>query len=78
MPPPGEPRGEVTVRRETAKEIIDTLAEIALILNTGLDRHTLSVCVSMIENGTNPEALATVVKELRKEGEEAEQIARNG
>ena len=26
--------------------------------NTQLDRHTLSYCVSLIENGVNPEALA--------------------
>jgi hypothetical protein len=26
--------------------------------NTHLDRHTLSLCVSLIENGVNPEALA--------------------
>ena len=26
--------------------------------NTGLDRNTLSICVSLIETGVNPEALA--------------------
>lgn len=26
--------------------------------DTGLDRNTLSICVSLIENGVNPEALA--------------------
>ena len=26
--------------------------------NTHLDRHTISLCVSLIENGVNPEALA--------------------
>ncbi|KAL8281777.1 hypothetical protein RB597_009478 [Gaeumannomyces tritici] len=39
--------------------------------NCHLDRRTLSVCVSMIENGVSPEALAAVVKELRKQGQEA-------
>ncbi|TPX35710.1 hypothetical protein SmJEL517_g01880 [Synchytrium microbalum] len=37
------------------------------ILNTGLDKETLSLCVSLIENGVNPEALAAVIKELRIE-----------
>jgi mitotic-spindle organizing protein 1 len=37
------------------------------ILNCGLSRDTLSVLIAMIENGANPEALATVVKEMRKE-----------
>ena len=37
------------------------------LLNCGLDKNTLSVLVSLIENGVNPEALAEVVKELRRE-----------
>jgi mitotic-spindle organizing protein 1 len=28
------------------------------IQNTKLDRQTLSLCVSLVENGVNPEALA--------------------
>lgn len=57
------------------------LHEISSILNTGLDKHTLSLCVSLCENGVNPEALAVypsntailitllqeVIRELRKE-----------
>jgi hypothetical protein len=34
------------------------LHEISSILNTGLDKQTLSLCVSLCENGVNPEALA--------------------
>ena len=34
------------------------LANLRPIQNTKLDRSTLSVCVAMIESGTNPEALA--------------------
>jgi mitotic-spindle organizing protein 1 len=37
------------------------------LLQTGLDREELSTLVSLTENGVNPEALATVVKELRRE-----------
>ncbi len=37
------------------------------ILNCGLDQKTLSILVSLIENGFNPEALAAVVKELKRE-----------
>ncbi|KAK5693968.1 hypothetical protein LTR97_009586 [Elasticomyces elasticus] len=43
----------------------DILHEISTLLNTNLDRQSLSYCVSLIENGVNPEALATVIKELR-------------
>ncbi|KAK3202897.1 hypothetical protein GRF29_154g1103295 [Pseudopithomyces chartarum] len=35
--------------------------------NTQLDRQQLSYCVSLIENGANPEALAKVIRELREE-----------
>ena len=34
-----------------------------------MDRSTLSILVSLCENGVNPEALALVVKELRRESE---------
>ena len=36
-------------------------------MNTGLDRATLNVLVGLTESGVNPEALAAVVKELRRE-----------
>ncbi|KAI8638070.1 mitotic-spindle organizing gamma-tubulin ring associated-domain-containing protein [Parasitella parasitica] len=53
-------------RDTDVKETIDILSEMANILNTGLDRETLSLCVSLCERGINPEALATVIKELRE------------
>ncbi|CDW76173.1 mitotic-spindle organizing protein 1 [Stylonychia lemnae] len=37
------------------------------ILNCGLDQRTLALLVALIENGVNPEALANVVKELKRE-----------
>ena len=43
------------------------LFELSQILNCGLDRQTLSILVSLCENGANPEALAAVVKELQRE-----------
>ncbi|KAK6499221.1 hypothetical protein TWF506_003849 [Arthrobotrys conoides] len=52
-----------------ARQVIDILHEISTLLNTKLDRTTLSLCVSLIENGVNPEALAAVIKELRKESQ---------
>ena len=36
-------------------------------MNCGLDQKTLSILASLIENGVNPEALAAVVKELKRE-----------
>ncbi|EYE92515.1 mitotic-spindle organizing protein 1 [Aspergillus ruber CBS 135680] len=54
-------------KRQAAREVIDILHEISTLLNTHLDRTELSLCVSLIENGVNPEALATVIKDLRRE-----------
>lgn len=43
--------------------------EMSQILNCGIDQRTLSILVSLIENGVNPEALAAVVKELKRESD---------
>ncbi|KAL4809745.1 mitotic-spindle organizing gamma-tubulin ring associated-domain-containing protein [Aspergillus unguis] len=56
-------------KRQAAREVIDILHEISTLLNTNLDRTELSLCVSLIENGVNPDALATVIKDLRREAE---------
>ncbi|KAJ4379720.1 hypothetical protein N0V86_004902 [Didymella sp. IMI 355093] len=58
-------QASVEVRRKAAREVIDILHEIATLLNTHLDRQQLSYCVSLIENGANPEALAGVIQQLR-------------
>ncbi|KAL4930072.1 mitotic-spindle organizing protein 1 [Aspergillus undulatus] len=56
-------------KRQAAREVIDILHEISTLLNTNLDRTELSLCVSLIENGVNPDALAIVIKDLRREAE---------
>ncbi|KAJ4306882.1 hypothetical protein N0V88_000254 [Collariella sp. IMI 366227] len=66
------PPNERAEKQAAAQQAVDILHEIATILNCHLDRRTLSICISMIENGVNPEALANVVKELRKQGQEAQ------
>ncbi|KAF3310186.1 hypothetical protein TWF173_009987 [Orbilia oligospora] len=48
-----------------ARQVIDILHEISTLLNTKLDRTTLSLCVSLIENGVNPEALAVFSTSFR-------------
>lgn len=53
---PQQPTGED--KRRAARETIDILHSISSLLNTHLDRQSLSYCVSLIENGVNPEALA--------------------
>ncbi|KAI7980502.1 Mitotic-spindle organizing protein 1B [Camellia lanceoleosa] len=51
----------------TARESLDLAFHMSNILDTGLDRHTLSVLIALCDLGQNPEALAAVVKELRRE-----------
>ncbi|KAF8637617.1 hypothetical protein AX17_002686 [Amanita inopinata Kibby_2008] len=54
-------------RVTAAQQTLDILYELSQLLNTQLDKDTLATCVSMIESGVNPEALAAVVQELRRE-----------
>ncbi|KAI0852054.1 mitotic-spindle organizing gamma-tubulin ring associated-domain-containing protein [Daldinia vernicosa] len=71
MPPAGPARDD-NEKQQAAQQAVDILHEISTILNCHLDRRTLSICISMIENGVNPEALANVVQFLRKEAQKAE------
>lgn len=50
-----------------AKETFQALMELSRLLGTGLDIETLSICVRLCEAGVNPEVLATVIRELKKE-----------
>ncbi|KAK3297704.1 mitotic-spindle organizing gamma-tubulin ring associated-domain-containing protein [Chaetomium fimeti] len=45
-------------KQAAAQQAVNILHEISTILNCHLDRQTLSICISMIEKGINPEALA--------------------
>ncbi|KAI0704273.1 mitotic-spindle organizing gamma-tubulin ring associated-domain-containing protein, partial [Cytidiella melzeri] len=54
------------------------LYDISQLLNTQLDKETLATCVSMIESGVNPEALAAVVQELRRENAAVSSRSPNG
>ncbi|KAL9240022.1 hypothetical protein vseg_014285 [Gypsophila vaccaria] len=51
----------------TARESLDLAFHMSNILDTGLDRHTLSVLIALCDVGMNPESLAAVVKELRRD-----------
>jgi mitotic-spindle organizing protein 1 len=52
---------------DEAAEGVELLYEMSRIMNTGLDRKTLSILLSLCECGVNPEALAAVVKEIKRE-----------
>jgi mitotic-spindle organizing protein 1 len=55
------------VATKAADQAIDTLHQIANILDCGVDKETLRILVGLCDAGVNPEALAHVVKELRRE-----------
>ncbi|ESK94922.1 mitotic-spindle organizing protein associated with a ring of gamma-tubulin 1 [Moniliophthora roreri MCA 2997] len=59
-------------RIASAQQTLDILYEMSQLLNTQLDKETLTTCVRLIEGGVNPEALAAVIEELRREN-----LARN-
>uniref|UniRef100_A0A0B7ALC5 Mitotic-spindle organizing protein 1 n=1 Tax=Arion vulgaris TaxID=1028688 RepID=A0A0B7ALC5_9EUPU len=50
-----------------ASNTLDILMEVSRLLNTGLDEETMAICLRLCENGVNPEALAEVIQELRRE-----------
>jgi len=77
---PSEPDGKQDKRENAAqaRQVIDVFHEISTLLNADLDRQTLSICISLIENGVNPEALASVVKELRKDADETRRELQSG
>jgi mitotic-spindle organizing protein 1 len=47
-----------------AKESLELAFQMSQILDTGLDRHTLSLLMALCDRGANPEALAALVREL--------------
>ncbi|TFL05094.1 mitotic-spindle organizing gamma-tubulin ring associated-domain-containing protein [Pterulicium gracile] len=59
--------GPESDRIAAAQQTLDILYDMSQLLNTGLDEETLAIAVNMIESGVNPEALATVIQDLRKE-----------
>lgn len=52
---------------ETLFDSVSVLFSISKLLNTGLDRDTISVLFKLCEQGVDPEALALVVEQLRQE-----------
>lgn len=44
---------------------MSTIQELSSLLNTGLDKESLAICVSLIEAGVNVEALKVCLLELQ-------------
>ncbi|CAG2108722.1 unnamed protein product [Medioppia subpectinata] len=56
-------------RLNGSKEITDMICEMSSILKTDLDPESLVICFKLLESGVNPEALAKVVHNLRKQSQ---------
>ncbi|XP_022195148.1 mitotic-spindle organizing protein 1 [Nilaparvata lugens] len=65
-------------KNNDARETFSAIMEISNLLNTGLDAETLTYCVRLCENGVHPEALATVIKEMKREVESIKHNQENG
>ena len=52
---------------QRAADALNTVHELSSLLDTGLDKETLSILVGLVESGVNPEALAAVEQELWRE-----------
>lgn len=50
-----------------AVETLEILHEISQTLNCGIDKETLSIIVTLIENGVDPLAVASIIKEVKNE-----------
>lgn len=49
---------------EKTPDLSDILFQLSEIINTGLDREKLNICIEIIKKDTNPESLAMLIKEL--------------
>ena len=61
------PNSSVWEGQRPREETLDILYDLSQLLHTGLDREELATLIGLTESGVNPEALAAVVKELRRE-----------
>ena len=65
--PTRRPRSTPSRNSPARRPAFAVLFDISQLLHTGLDRETLNCLVGLTETGVNPEALAAVVLELRRE-----------
>ncbi|KAL5369162.1 hypothetical protein CPHLJ_4g2760 [Cryptosporidium parvum] len=49
------------------QEVLETLADISSLLNTGLDKETILILIKLLELGVQPETLSELVIEIRRE-----------
>ncbi|KAK0522028.1 hypothetical protein OC834_006437 [Tilletia horrida] len=50
-----------------SKDAVDALFDISQAVRTGLSRDQLQACLALVDQGISGEAVAAIVKELRRE-----------
>eukprot|EP00586_Coscinodiscus_wailesii_P018547 CAMPEP_0172500172 /NCGR_PEP_ID=MMETSP1066-20121228/135396_1 /TAXON_ID=671091 /ORGANISM="Coscinodiscus wailesii, Strain CCMP2513" /LENGTH=89 /DNA_ID=CAMNT_0013274275 /DNA_START=92 /DNA_END=361 /DNA_ORIENTATION=+ len=58
----------------SSREAIDVVHNLSTLLDVGLDRAAISALMDLLDAGINPEALASVVTELRREATAAAEL----
>ena len=61
-----------------SQELRTNLLNISNILNTGLSAETLDICIQLCEAGVHPQALSTVIQQIRREVAQIQQTSQNG
>lgn len=51
---------------EDAKQSLDAMHELSSIMKCGVDRSSLSILISLLEDGCKPEQLAAIVTEIAR------------
>jgi hypothetical protein len=50
-----------------AMEALQVVEDISHLLNIGMDKETLTVCIRLIENGINPSTLAHGILDIKRD-----------
>ncbi|KAE8246759.1 hypothetical protein A4X13_0g5640 [Tilletia indica] len=61
------PTRETRAPAPLAKEAVDVLFDVSQLVRTGLNREQLQACLTLLDQGVSGEAVAAIVKELRKD-----------
>jgi mitotic-spindle organizing protein 1 len=51
---------------DDARKTMDSLYELSKLLRCDIDKHTLSLLISMTDSGVNPDHLAAIVGEAKR------------
>ena len=59
-------RNDSQIRNEESLQTLENLHQVSNFLKCGIDKNTLAVMISMVENGAKPEQVAAIVAEIKQ------------